>query len=187
MGTRLHDGGDVHVRARQPDGCQQLIEELAGCADKGLAREILPPPGCLADQHDAGGHGAGPRHGLGARAVQRAAVAHADAIVQLGKSASLCGFCASRHPRDRATRRPCLQNPAGSLVPWSPGPAVSCQTATNASSLSTTWICSFSFAVASTSGRRGFPTGNPLMLRAALTGTGFVVMNSTLNSGNSRR
>ena len=52
--TAFDDVGDVDVFAAvEVDGVQQLVEELTGSADEGLALYILLLAGTFADEHDA--------------------------------------------------------------------------------------------------------------------------------------
>src|SRR5205814_8942752 len=70
--TALEDVGDEDVAAREADPTQQLVEELARCADEGLALQVLVLTGRLPDDHDPRVLGANARDGVGSTEAERA-------------------------------------------------------------------------------------------------------------------
>ena len=66
----LEHVGDEHLLAREPDGAEQLLEELAGLAHERPALLVLVVAGSLAHEHEVAGWVTLAGHRPGARGVQ---------------------------------------------------------------------------------------------------------------------
>src|SRR3984893_1434648 len=78
----FEDVRDEDVATREADAAKQLLEQLAGGADEGLALQVLVLAGRLADDHDPRGGRANSWHRPGPRMTQRATPAIVDRRAQ---------------------------------------------------------------------------------------------------------
>src|SRR5450756_432426 len=101
----LEHVGDEHLLAREPNGGEQLLQQLAGLAYEGSALLVLVVPRRLAHEHEVAGGVAFSGHGLCAGGVQLAEGARLDLRAEGGERGEVVvsGRCHRRSWRRRSS------------------------------------------------------------------------------------